>query len=407
MSDTRSATRDPFARVMSESVARIPFNRPYVTGREHATIAEAVSRAHLSSDGFFSKQCREWLEQQLGAPSVLLVNSCTAALELSAMLLDLGPGDEVIMPSFTFVTTATAFVLRGATPVFVDIRPDTLNLDEELVDAAITERTKAIVPVHYAGVGCEMEALSAIAEARSVPIVEDAAQGICATYGGRPLGTIGALGAISFHETKNVTSGHGGALVVNDPALIARAEVMRDKGTNRSRFIRGEVDKYTWTDIGSAHALSDLGAAFLWPQLQDSATITAHRRELWERYYTAFEECELSGLLRRPVVPDTCMHNAHMFYLLLPTVDARDRLIEDLEQQNINAVFHYIPLHSSPAGRRYGRQGGELSVTDDVSDRLVRLPLWNGMTPAIVERVVTAVTELLPQYVRGASAHGR
>jgi len=368
-------------------------------------IAEAMRHGHLSADGSFSHRCRALLQETLGSPGVLIVHSCTAALELSALLLDLGPGDEIIMPSFSFVTTATSFVLRGATPVFVDIRPDTLNLDESRVEAAISDRTRAIVPVHYAGVGCDMRALGRIADTYSVPIVEDAAQGLGATHEGRPLGTIGALGALSFHETKNVTCGHGGALVINDERLIERAEVLRDKGTDRSRFVRGEIDRYTWTDLGSSYAISDLAAAFLWPQLQESAMITEHRRELWALYQNGFAEAEEAGLLRRPVVPDKCRHNAHMFYLLLPDGSARDRLIAELEAADINAVFHYVPLHSSPAGRRYGRVHGDLSVTNDTSSCLVRLPLWNDMTPGIVERVIDAVTEALPRTLSRASAH--
>jgi dTDP-4-amino-4,6-dideoxygalactose transaminase len=383
----------------------IPFNRPHMTGREYEMIAEAMGRAHLSADGFFSRRCRTWLQDQLGCPSVLLVHSCTAALEISALLLDVGPGDEVIMPSFTFVTTATAFVLRGATPVFVDIRPDTLNLDERLIEAALTERTRAIVPVHYAGVGCDMEAIGRLADAHSVAIVEDAAQGICAEYDGRSLGTMGALGAISFHETKNVTCGHGGALLVNDERLIERSEILCDKGTNRSSFYRGQVDKYTWLDVGSSYALSDLGAAFLWPQLEDSARITENRLGLWDLYMDGFASHEQAGLLRRPIVPERCRQNAHMFYLLLPDGAARDQLITELNEAGINAVFHYIPLHSAPAGRRYGRVHGNLETTDDISGRLVRLPLWNDMTPALVERVIDVVTDVLPRLVDRTSVH--
>ncbi len=381
----------------------IPFNRPYVTGRELDAIAEAVSQAHLSAGGSFSNRCRALLEEVLNCPMALLVHSCTAALELSALLLEVGPGDEVIMPSYTFVTTATAFALRGATPVFVDIRPDTLNLNENLVESAITERTRAIVPVHYAGVACDMSALAQLADAYSLALVEDAAQGMCATYNGQPLGTVGALGAISFHETKNVTCGHGGVLVVNDEQLMTRAEVLSDKGTNRSSFFRGQVDKYTWTDVGSAYALSDLAAAFLWPQLQESASITENRRQLWNEYHSGFADAEREGLLRRPVIPDGCDHNAHMYYLIMPDRAARDRLIAELEQARINAVFHYIPLHSSPAGRRYGRTHASLAVTDDMSDRLVRLPMWNGMTPALIDRVIDAVVKTLGRSLRPMS----
>jgi dTDP-4-amino-4,6-dideoxygalactose transaminase len=373
----------------------IPFNRPYVNGRELGAIAEAVERAQLSADGIFSERCQGWLETTLDAPMVLLVHSCTAALELSALLLDVGPGDEVIMPSFTFVTTATAFAMRGAVPVFVDIRPDTMNLDEELVAGAITARTRAIVPVHYAGVGCAMDEIGAVADAHGLSVVEDAAQGICANADGRPLGTIGSLGAISFHETKNVTSGHGGALVVNDERFCERAEVLCDKGTNRRGFMRGTVDKYTWQDLGSSYALSDLAAAFLWPQLEDAKAITERRLALWRRYHDHFEELESAGFVRRPVVPSGREHNAHMYYLVLRDAAARDALIADLDADDINAVFHYMPLHSSPAGRRYGRAHGSLAVTDDISARLVRLPLFNDMTPEMVDRVAASVRRAL------------
>jgi dTDP-4-amino-4,6-dideoxygalactose transaminase len=373
----------------------IPFNRPHTTGRELPAIADAIERGHISADGKYSHMCRATLQEMLGCPEALVVHSCTAALELSALLLGVGPGDEVIMPSYTFVTTATAFALRGATPVFVDIRADTMNLDESLVEAAITDRTRAIVPVHYAGVGCDMEALGELGAAYSLPLIEDAAQGICASWRGRPLGTIGALGAISFHETKNVTCGAGGALIVNDQDFFERAEVLRDKGTNRSQFIRGDVDKYTWLDLGSSYAISDLAAAFLLPQLQDSATVTARRRALWDSYQEAFAQAEADGLLRRPIVPDDAEHNAHMYYLLLPSRDERNRLIAELGERGVNAVFHYVPLHSSPGGRRYGRAHGSLEVTDELSGRLVRLPLWAGMTDAIVERVGDAVNAAL------------
>lgn len=373
----------------------IPFNYPYTTGRELGGIAEAILRGQISPDGVHGERCRLLLQEMLRCREALVVHSCTAALELSALLLEIGPGDEVIMPSYTFVTTATAFALRGATPVFVDIREDTMNIDARLVEEAITERTRAIVPVHYAGVSCDMQALAAIARSASIPLVEDAAQGICASYEGAPLGTLGALGAISFHETKNVTCGSGGVLVVNDERFFERAEILRDKGTNRSRFVRGQVDKYTWLDLGSSYAISDLAAAFLLPQLQDSAAITARRRELWCAYHEAFANAESEGLIRRPVVPDGCEHNAHMYYLLLPSRRGRDHLIAELAARNINAVFHYIPLHSSPAGRRYGRAHGPLDVTDEMSGRLVRLPMWTGMTSETIARVVEAVLDTL------------
>ncbi|MHB8658457.1 MAG: dTDP-4-amino-4,6-dideoxygalactose transaminase [Solirubrobacteraceae bacterium] len=366
----------------------IPFNRPFATGQELAALKEALERGHLSADGEFSHRCRRWLEDSLDAPMVLLVHSCTAALELAALLLEVGPGDEVIMPSFTFVTTATAFVMRGAVPVFVDIRPDTLNLDERLVAEAVTSRTRAIVPVHYAGVACEMDALSKLAQRHGLSLIEDAAQGICASYQGRALGTMGALGAISFHETKNVTCGHGGALVVNDRTFMDRAEILRDKGTNRSSFVRGQVDKYTWQDLGSSYALSDLAAAFLWPQLQASSRVTERRRALWSRYHSGLADLAEQGHLRRPVAPSHCHHNAHMYYILLPDRATRDALLGTLDAVGINAVFHYIPLHTSPAGRRYGRTCGDLQVTNDISSCLLRLPLWTSMEDAMVDRVL-------------------
>jgi dTDP-4-amino-4,6-dideoxygalactose transaminase len=354
----------------------IPFNRPYMTGRELDYIAEAHANGHLSGDGPFTRRCHAWLEKTTGARRALLTHSCTAALEMSALLLDLEPGDEVIMPSFTFVSTANAFVLRGAVPVFVDIRPDTLNLDETLIEAAITPRTRAICVVHYAGVACEMDAIAAIAERHGLAIVEDAAQAILSTYNGKPLGAIGALGALSFHETKNVIAGEGGALLVNDPKYVERAEIIREKGTNRSQFFRGQVDKYTWVDVGSSYLPSEILAAFLAAQLEEAESITARRLAIWQTYHDAFEALERAGRLRRPIVPAHCRHNAHMYYLLLPDLETRTRFIATLREQHIHCVFHYVPLHSAPAGRRFGRANGDLAVTDRVTDALVRLPLW-------------------------------
>jgi dTDP-4-amino-4,6-dideoxygalactose transaminase len=381
----------------------IPFNRPSSTGREFIAMKDALQRAHLAADGEYSRRCRSLLQDLLGVEPVLLVHSCTAALELSALLLDIVPGDEVIMPSFTFVTTASAFALRGATPVFVDVRPDTLNLDERLIEAAITERTRAIVPVHYAGVGCDMQAICAIAERYGLAVVEDAAQALGASFDGRPLGTFGATGALSFHETKNVTSGHGGAVIVNRQDLAARAEILRDKGTNRSQFMRGQTDKYTWLDLGSSFAMSDLAAAFLWPQLEDGTTLTAQRMTAWERYHERFADAEQAGLLRRPIIPDRCQHNAHMYYLILPSAGARNTVIDSLAERGINAVFHYIPLHSSPAGRKAGRAAAALPVTDEVSTRLVRLPLWSGMPTETVDLVAGEVLAVLPDPVDSAA----
>jgi len=356
----------------------IPFNRPRLTGRELEYVQQAADRGQLAGNGVFTGRCEEWLRRTIGAARVLLTHSCTAALEMSALLLDVGPGDEVIMPSFTFVSTANAFVLRGATPVFVDIRPDTLNLDERLVDAAITPRTRAIVPVHYAGVACEMDALAAVAVRHGLPIVEDAAQGLMSTYRTRPVGSFGRLATISFHETKNVTAGEGGALVINDPALVERAELIWEKGTNRSRFFRGEVDKYTWVDLGSSYLPGEITAAFLWAQLEEAESITRARLALWQRYYDACGPLVEMGV-ELPTVPGDRQHNAHLFRVLLPESVPQADVLADLKQRGIHALFHYVPLHSSPAGQRFGRAPFPLPVTDSVSRRIVRLPLWLGM----------------------------
>jgi dTDP-4-amino-4,6-dideoxygalactose transaminase len=371
----------------------IPFNRPFPVGTESGHIDDAIARGQLSGDGEYTRLCSAWLEERTTAQHALLTPSCTAALEIAAVLADVGPGDEVIMPSFTFVSTANAFVLRGATPVFVDIRPDTLNLDEGKVAAAITPATKAIVPVHYAGVSCGMDSLMDIAIDHKLLVIEDAAQGLLSSYRGRPLGSLGHLAALSFHETKNVTCGEGGALLVNDEEFLERAEIVREKGTNRSQFYRGHVDKYTWVDIGSSHVMSDLNAAFLWGQFGQADEITKRRLEIWRLYHGAFEELEADGLLRRPVVPDGCRHNAHLYYLLASDGRARDALLASLNKRGVNAVFHYIPLHSSPAGRKYGRAAAPLSVTDDAARRLLRLPLYTGMPTEAIERAITTVVE--------------
>ena len=355
---------------------KVPFNKPYMTGRELELISQAHARGHLSGDGAFTRQCHAWLEKRIGCNKALLTHSCTAALEMAALLLDLEPGDEVIMPSFTFVSTANAFVLRGAVPVFVDIRADTLNIDEALIEAAITPRTRAICVVHYAGVACEMDPIMAIAARHGIRVVEDAAQGILSSYKGRPLGSIGDLAALSFHETKNLISGEGGALLVNAERYVERAEIIREKGTNRSKFFRGQVDKYTWVDIGSSYLPSEIIAAFLAAQLEDADAITRRRLSVWGRYHAWAEPLEKQGLLRRPIVPAHCVHNAHMYYILLPTLEARTRFIGTLKEHGVSAVFHYIPLHSSPAGQRFGRASGNLAMTVDTADRLVRLPLW-------------------------------
>jgi dTDP-4-amino-4,6-dideoxygalactose transaminase len=363
----------------------IRFNKPYMTGRELWLISQAHAKGHLSGDGDFTRLCHEWLQQHTGCRKALLTHSCTAALEMSALLLDLQPGDEVIMPSFTFVSSANAFVLRGAVPVFVDVRPDTFNIDESLVEAAITPRTRAICVVHYAGVGCEMDAIMAIAERHGLAVVEDAAQAIFSTYRGKPLGTFGAMGALSFHETKNVISGEGGALLLNDATLVERAEIIREKGTNRSQFFRGQVDKYTWIDVGSSYLPGEIIAAFLAAQFEEAESITARRLAVWDRYHAWAAPLEAEGLLRRPVVPVECTHNAHMYYLLLPSLEARTQFIDVLKQHGVGAVFHYVPLHSSPAGKRFGRAVGGMGVTDDISDRLVRMPLWVGLEDSLEE----------------------
>ncbi len=358
---------------------KIPFNRPYMTGKELLYIEEAHRNSMLAGDGPFTKRCHGWLEETTDCKKALLTHSCTAALEMAALLLDIRQGDEIIMPSYTFVSTANAFVLRGAVPVFVDIRLDTLNIDETLIEAAITNRTKAIVPVHYAGVACEMDVIMDIAHRHDLFVVEDAAQGIMSTYKGKALGSIGHLGALSFHETKNIISGEGGALLVNDDRFVERAEILREKGTNRSQFFRGQVDKYTWLVIGSSYLPGELTAAFLWAQMEEAQAITKQRLMLWDSYHAALESSERMRELRRPVIPGNCQHNAHMYHILLESLDERSRLIEEFKAAGVNAVFHYVPLHSSPAGRRYGRAHGDLTLTNDLSDRIVRLPLWVGL----------------------------
>ena len=373
----------------------IPFNRPSLVGKELEYLRAALEQGHLSGNGPFTKRCSQWLESHIGCRLALLTHSCTAALEMAALLLDCGPGDEIIMPSFAFVSTANAFVLRGATPVFVDVTPDTFTIDPALVESAVSTRTKAIVALHYGGVACDMDALSEIAARHGIAIVEDAAQGILASYRGKPLGGIGTLGALSFHETKNVISGEGGALLVNDARYIDRAEILWEKGTNRHQFFRGEVDKYTWVDIGSSFLPSELIAAFLLAQLESADRLTSTRLERWRTYHRAFEDLECAGRLRRPVVPDACGHNGHIYQVLTGEGIDRAVLLAALKAAGIGAVFHYVPLHSSPAGRRYGRVAGSLAVTDDVSARLVRLPLWPGMTDEQVDTVIAGVRSCL------------
>jgi dTDP-4-amino-4,6-dideoxygalactose transaminase len=369
----------------------IPFNKPYLTGKELHYISEAHARGQLAGDGYFTKKCNAWLEEKTGCHKALLTHSCTAALEMAAILADIQPGDEVIMPSYTFVSTANAFVLRGGVPVFVDIREDTLNIDERLIEAAITPQTKAIVPVHYAGVACEMDTIMAIARNHNLLVIEDAAQGVMATYKGRPLGSIGDLGCYSFHETKNIISGEGGAILINNPDFADRAEIIREKGTNRSQFFRGQVDKYTWVDIGSSYLPGELIAAFLWAQMEDAVAITAKRLEIWNHYHQAFEGLEASGRLRRPVVPDDCEHNAHMYYLLLRNIDDRSRFISIMQEKGVGCVFHYVPLHSSRFSCDQSQSTPLLPLTVSISEKLVRLPFWLNLDQSIELVIASSV----------------
>ncbi len=381
---------------MSDS---IPFNQPFVSGNELAYVAEAISARQLAGGGEFTRRCEEWLRERTGSPLALLSHSATGALEAATMLAGLGHGDEAIMPSFGYPTMATAVVRQGATPVFVDIDPLTLNVDPEQVERAVTKRTKAIVAVHYGGVACDMGRLGEIAKANELRLIEDAAHCLLAEQDGKALGSIGNLGAISFHETKNVTCGEGGVLLVNDPALVERAQVIWDKGTNRSQFLRGEVERYTWVDIGSSFGASDLTAAFLLAQLEAAEAVTARRRAIWDLYQAAFEDLEREGLVRRPQTPPGSLHNGHVYYLVLPSAEVRRAFIERLKEQGIATVFHFVPLHSSPAGERFGCADGALAATEDLGSRLVRLPLFADLDAASVERVIsatrTAVVELV------------
>ena len=361
------------------STTMIPFNRPYMTGEETVHILEAHQNGQLAGNGPFTQRCHQWLEEKSGCKKALLTHSCTAALEMAALLIDLKPGDEVIMPSYTFVSTANAFVLRGAVPVFIDIRADTLNMDEQLIEAAITAQTKAIVVVHYAGVSCEMDAVMALADKHGLFVIEDAAQGVMSSYQNRALGGIGHLAAYSFHETKNVISGEGGALLINDAAFAERAEILWEKGTNRSSFFRGEVDKYTWVDVGSSFLPGELIAAFLWAQFEHADEITNRRLHIWNNYHQAFAAVEESGKIRRPIIPANCQHNAHMYYLLFNNLQERTAFISKMKTANIMTVFHYVPLHQAPAGLKHCRTSGSLSNTEHLSDCIVRLPLWPGL----------------------------
>lgn len=382
----------------------IPFNKPHMTGRELSHIAQAHFEGVLAGDGRFTKECQEDLQKRTGCRKVLLTHSCTAALEMAALLLDLEPGDEVIMPSYTFVSTANAFVLRGAVPVFVDIRADTLNLDERLIEGAITSRTKAIVPVHYAGVACEMDVINQVASSHGLSVVEDAAQGVMSSYRGRPLGSLGHLGAFSFHETKNIISGEGGALLINDPAFVSAAEVIWQKGTNRQQFHRGEVDKYTWQRAGSSFLPGEIVAAFLKAQLEEAESITANRLAAWDRYHQRLQPLSQEGLVRLPTIPAHCVHNAHMYYVILPEEANRDRLLADLRQDGIHCLFHYVPLHSAPGGR-VGRAHGSMTNTDCLSSRLIRLPLWWGISEREQDRVTERLSHHLQAQLICGAAH--
>lgn len=375
----------------------IPFNRPVATGKELDYIQDAISRSHLAGDGVFTERCQQWLADFIGAPAVLLTHSCTAALEMAAILVGIEQGDEVIMPSFTFVSTANAVALRGGTPVFVDIREDTLNIDEELIEAAITPRTKAIFPVHYAGVPAEMDRINDIADRHDLYVVEDAAQALSSKYRGRNAGALSDMAAFSFHETKNIVSGEGGALAINDPALIERAEIIREKGTNRKKYFRGQVDKYTWVDVGSSFLPSELVAAFLFGQLEQIETIQKDRIAVWQAYDAALRPFHNRGI-RTTLVPPNCEHNAHMFYLIMPSLDLRQELISRMKADGISTPFHYVPLHSAPAGLRLARTSGSMNHTDDLSARLVRLPLYPRIGDAaqyVRDRLVTHLDRLL------------
>ncbi len=370
----------------------ITFNKPHLVGNELKYIQDAIVRKRISGDGYYTKKCHSWLEEQTGCKKALLTHSCTAALEMSAILAGIKPGDEVIMPSYTFVSTANAFVLRGGVPVFIDIRPDTMNMDEKLIEGAITNNTKAIVPVHYAGVACEMDAIMTIAEKHNLLVIEDAAQGLMSEYKSKALGAIGHLGTLSFHETKNITSGEGGALLINDERFIERAEIIREKGTNRSKFFRGEVDKYTWVDMGSSYLPGDINAAFLYGQIEKASEITSRRLDIWDSYYDGLKPVSEDGLIEIPFVPEHCVHNAHMFYIKMLNLEKRILLINHLKKQGISSVFHYVPLHSSKAGLAYGRFHGEEKYTTIESERLLRLPLHLDLKYEDISKITQSIT---------------
>lgn len=372
---------------------KVDFNKPVTVGNEFEYMRQAIENVKISGDGVFTKKCHALLEDELGVSKALLTTSCTHALEMSALLLNIQPGDEVIIPDFTFVSTVNAFVLRGAKPVFVDIHPDTLNLDETKLEAAITPQTRALVPVHYAGVGCEMDSILEIARRHKLPVVEDNAHGLFGKYKGKYLGTFGAMATQSFHETKNFSCGEGGALLINDPALAERAEVIREKGTNRARFFRGQVDKYTWMDIGSSYLPSDLLAAFLYAQLEQRERIQNHRKNVWEMYNAALQSWAEKHGVQLPTVPADREQAYHMFYMLLPDLDSRQRLIQHLRERDIYSVFHYLPLHLSDMGRGFGYSAGAFPVTERISDQLIRLPFHNELTSADQEQVIDAIME--------------
>jgi dTDP-4-amino-4,6-dideoxygalactose transaminase len=372
---------------------RVDFNRPITVGNEFEYMRQALENVHISGDGPFTKKCHSLLEQELGVPKVLLTTSCTHALEMSAILLNIQPGDEVIIPDFTFVSTVNAFVLRGATPRFIDVRPDSLNLDESKLEALITARTKAILPVHYAGVGCEMDSIMEIANRRNIAVIEDNAHGLFGKYKGKFLGTFGSMASQSFHETKNFTSGEGGALLINDGNLVERAEIIREKGTNRSHFFRGQVDKYTWVDIGSSYLPSDMLAAFLFAQLEQREKIQLHRKQVWEIYAAGLKDWAAAHNVRLPHIPDHCEQAYHMFYMLLPNLELRQKMISYLRERGIYSVFHYLPLHLSDMGQKFGGREGDCPVTERVSDQLIRLPFHNALTSSEQEIVIESIHE--------------
>ena len=366
----------------------IPFNKIFLSGNEMAYIEDAIKNGHLSSDGPYTKLCKDWLEENTGCKSALMTNSCTSALEMTALLLDLKPGDEIIMPSFTFVSTANAFVLKGAIPVFVDIREDTLNIDENLIEKAITAKTKAIVAVHYAGVSCNMDAIQSIASTYNIPIIEDAAQGIMAHYNGNALGSMGDMGCLSFHDTKNIIAGEGGALLINNSKFLERAEIIRDKGTNRKKFMRGEIDKYTWVDQGSSYVPSEIISAFLFAQLEKAELLTMMRLKIWQKYHNEFINLERDKKLVRPNLPQDTSHNGHIYYLVLNSNAQRELFIKSMKEEGVICSFHYVPLHNSPAGIKWANTRNELLITEKVASKMVRLPIWPGID---CNRVIEAV----------------